>query len=89
MSDWYHAQHSARNRYDGLSQRAAEKHGRMMRARRTGRRLFARLPSIPNVGLNIPNLGSLGTRPARVVKTFWWVPAGAAVLILVRSIIGG
>jgi hypothetical protein len=89
MSDWYHAQHSARNRYDGLSHRAAEKHGRIMRARRTGRGFFARIPSIPSVGLSIPDLGSLGTRPARAVKTYWWVPAGIAVFFLVRVIIGG
>jgi len=28
-------------------------------------------------------------RSAQAVKTFWWVPAGVAVLILLRSIIGG
>ena len=89
MSDWYHAQQSARDRYDGLSQRAAEKHSRMMRASRTGRGLFARIVSIPSVGSNIPDLGSLGTRPARAVKTYWWVPAGIAVFFLVRFIIGG
>ena len=89
MSDWYHAQLSARTRYDGLSQHAAEKHGRMMRARRTGRGLFARIPSIPSVGLNIPDMGSLSTRPARAVKTYWWVPAGIAVFFLLRVIIGG
>jgi hypothetical protein len=89
MSDWYHANHAARTRYDGLSQRAAEKHARMMRAGRTGRGLFARIPSMPSVALNIPDMGSLSTRPARAVKTYWWVPAGFAAFFLVRFIIGG
>ena len=86
MNDWFQANDEASFRMVGLSQRAAEKHVYMMRTRRTGRGLFARIPSIPSVGVSIPDLG---TRPARAVKTYWWVPAGIAVLILVRSIIGG
>jgi hypothetical protein len=89
MSDWYHANHEARTRYDGLSQRAAEKHGRVLRARRTGGGLFARIPSISSVGLNIPDMGSLSTRPVRAAKTYWWVPAGIAVFFMLRVIIGG
>ena len=35
------------------------------------------------------NLGSLGAGLAQVFKAYWWVPAGFAVLVLVRSILGG
>jgi hypothetical protein len=49
------------------------------------------------------NLGSLSTRSrnwgidleglsgrfGQLVKVYWWVPAGFAVLVLVRSILGG
>jgi hypothetical protein len=34
-------------------------------------------------------MGGLSAGLAKVVKTYWWVPAGFAVLVLVRSIIGG
>jgi hypothetical protein len=34
-------------------------------------------------------LGSLSAGLAQVFKTYWWVPAGFAVLVLVRSILGG
>jgi len=89
MSDWYHGMVSARNRYDGLSQHAAEQHARMLRARRTNRGLYARIRSIPIVASNIPDFGGLSTGPARIVKTFWWVPAGIAVLFVSRFILGG
>ena len=81
MSDWYHAQHSARNRYDGISQRANEKHERILRARRSRSGLSARIRAIPS-------LASLDTGPMRTVRTYWWVPAGIAVFFMLRVIIG-
>jgi hypothetical protein len=35
------------------------------------------------------NLDSLIAGFAQFFKTYWWVPAGFAVLVLVRSIMGG
>jgi hypothetical protein len=35
------------------------------------------------------NMGSLTARSGQVIKTYWWVPAGFAVLVLLRSIMGG
>jgi len=89
MNDWIQANDEARLRMVGLSQRAAEKHIYMMRTRRTGRGFFARIPSIPSVGFSISAMGSLSTRSARAVKTYWWVPAGIAVIFMLRVIIGG
>ena len=34
------------------------------------------------------NLGSSSARSGQVVKAYWWVPAGFAVLVLLRAIIG-
>ena len=81
MVDWYNAQLSARTRYDGISQRANEKHLRMMRARRPVSRLSTWIRSIPS-------LVSLDTSPARTVRTYWWVPAGIAIFFLLGVIIG-
>jgi hypothetical protein len=39
-------------------------------------------------GMSI-NLGNLSARSVQVSKAFWWVPAGFAVLVLLRSIMGG
>jgi hypothetical protein len=89
MSDWYHANLSARMRYEGLSQRAAEKHGRMMRARRKGGWLYARVRSLSDATATALEGHNLSRRSARAIKTYWWVPAGIAVLILVQSVIGG
>ena len=89
MSDWYHANLSARKRYEGLSQRAAEKHSRMMRAQRRDGRLHARVRSLSDATVTALDIRNLSTSSARAIKTYWWVPAGIAVLILVRSIIGG
>lgn len=41
-----------------------------------------------SANINI-NLGGLSAGLAQVLKTYWWVPAGFAVLVLARSIIGG
>ena len=89
MSDWYTANQIARVRYEGLSEHAAEQHRRRMRARGNGRRLFARIRSIPGAAVSALDIPSLSTRPAEAVKAFWWVPAGFAVFILLQSIIGG
>lgn len=89
MSDWYTANQIARVRYEGLSERAAEQHRRRMRARGNDLRLFARIRSILVAGDAALDIPSLSTRSAEAIKAFWWVPAGAAVLILLRSIIGG
>jgi hypothetical protein len=89
MSDWYHANLSARMRYEGLSQHAAEKHARMMRAQRKGGRLYARVRSLSDATATALESHSLSRRSARAIKTYWWVPAGIAALILVRSIFGG
>jgi hypothetical protein len=35
------------------------------------------------------NLGSLSAGLAQVFKTYWWVPAGFTVLILLRTILRG
>jgi len=35
------------------------------------------------------NLGSFSARSGQAVKAYWWVPAGFAVLVLLRSIVGG
>ena len=32
---------------------------------------------------------SLIVRSARVAKAYWWVPAGMAFLVLLRSVVGG
>jgi hypothetical protein len=34
-------------------------------------------------------LGSLSTRTSQAVRAYWWVPAGFAVMVLLRSIMGG
>jgi hypothetical protein len=33
--------------------------------------------------------GSLGRRTAQFTRNYWWVPAGFAMLFLVRTILGG
>jgi hypothetical protein len=35
------------------------------------------------------DLGGFSERSGQVVKAYWWVPAGFAVLVLLRSILGG
>ena len=89
MSDWYHAQQAARQRYDGLSQHAAEGYRRRMRSRRNKHSLFARIGSISGAVTGNLDVANPGTRSAQVAKAYWWVPAGFAVLVLLRSIIGG
>ena len=89
MSDWYTANQIARVRYEGLSERAAEQHRRRMRAGGNGYRFLARIRSIAGATDFTLSIPSLSTRSAEAVKAFWWVPAGAAVLILLRSIVGG
>ena len=88
MADWYTDDQIGRVPLDRLSEHAAEQYRRRMRARGNGRRLFARLRSFPGAADFALDIPSLNTRFAEAVKLFWWVPAGAAVLILVRSIIG-
>ncbi len=53
------------------------------------RYLFARIGSIPGAAASALDVPSLSRRSAQVVKAYWWVPAGFAVLVLLRSILGG
>jgi hypothetical protein len=53
------------------------------------RNLFARVGSILDVAAGALDARSLSTRTAKAVRAYWWVPAGFAVLILLRSIMGG
>ena len=48
--------------------------------------LSARLGQVVKAGIN---LDSLSARSGQVVKAYWWMPAGFAVLLLLRSIMGG
>ena len=88
MSDWYHAQLSARERYAGLSEHAATEYQRKMRSTRNKQSLIARISSAPGAVASAINVPSLSV-PAQAVRQYWWVPAGFATLVLLRVILGG
>lgn len=46
------------------------------------------LSQSPGSATSALNVGSLSTRSAQVVKAYWWVPAGFAVLVFLRAVIG-
>ncbi len=68
-------------------QKALQRH--RVQEQLAGRNLFARIGSIPGAAASALDVPSLSRRSARVVKAYWWLPAGFAVLVLLRAIIGG
>jgi hypothetical protein len=50
---------------------------------------LARILSSPGKGTANHDERSLIIRSAQAAKTYWWVPAGMAFLVLLRSVIGG
>jgi hypothetical protein len=69
--------------------RAAETRHLAGRLKRGGDGLQGR--DLPSVGENsiARRIRSWSTRSTKVVETYWWVPAGIAVLFLLRFIVGG
>jgi hypothetical protein len=67
-------------------QKALQRH--RVQEQLAGRNLFARIGSIPGAAASALDVPSLSTRSAQVVKAYWWVPAGFAVLVLLRAITG-
>ena len=49
---------------------------------------FRRSIDISSIDISL-DLGSLSDRFSQLLKTYWYVPAGFAVLVLARSILGG
>jgi hypothetical protein len=47
------------------------------------------LSQMPGSATDALSLGRLSALTSRTVRAYWWVPAGFAVLVLVRSILGG
>ena len=43
-------------------------------------------PGSPN---SVLNFGNLSRRTTQTAQAYWWVPAGFAVMILLRTILGG
>jgi hypothetical protein len=68
-------------------QKALQRH--RVQEQLTGRTLFARIGSILGAAAGALGVPSLSTRSAQVVNAYWWLPAGLAVLVLLRAIIGG
>ena len=69
--------------------RAAETRHLASRLKRSDDGLKAHILSSFDKALATLNNGRVSPRAAQAVQTYWWVPAGIAVLILFRSIIGG
>jgi hypothetical protein len=94
MSNPYDVSHiydetgSAKARYHEFL-RAGEARHLANRLKRSDDGLKARiLSSFDTALVTLDNL-RVSPRFAQVVKTFWWVPAGFAVLVLLRAIMGG
>jgi hypothetical protein len=54
--------------------------------RPSGRRHLSQIRGTAASGLD-PR--SWSARPLKIAQTYWWVPAGFAVLVLLRTIVGG
>ena len=62
---------------------------RLVRFARASRpKALGELSQSPGSATSAFNLGSLSTRTSQAVRAYWWVPAGFAVLVLLRAIIG-
>ena len=63
--------------------------GRLVKLTRARRQqALGDLSQSPGSATSAFNLGSLSTRTSQAVRAYWWVPAGFAVLVLLRAIIG-
>jgi hypothetical protein len=89
MSDWYTANKIAELRHKDLSKYAADGYRRRMMRKNSGWGLNARVGAILDSASDAVDVGRLTTRSARAVKNLWWVPAGIAVLLALRAIVGG
>ena len=68
--------------------RAAETRHLANRLKRSDDGLKAHILSSFDRALVTLDIRRVSPRSAQVVKNFWWVPAGFAVLVLLRSIMG-
>jgi hypothetical protein len=89
MTDWYNANKIAESRYKDLSQHAAEGYQRRLMRKNRGRGLSTRVAAIFDSASSAFDAGGLSARSAKTVKNLWWVPAGIAVLLALRAIVGG
>jgi hypothetical protein len=80
---------AASQRHDPRESNYAKKIHRERSLRFARAKALGDLSQSPGSATSALNVGSLSTRTSQAVRAYWWVPAGFAVMVLLRSIMGG
>ena len=88
VSHLYDETGSAKARYHEFLRAAEARHLANSLKRNDGGLKARILSSLHTTLVRLDNL-RVSPRRVQVVKTFWWIPAGFAIFVLLRSIMGG